>query len=83
MHAIYGVSRSIARGLAGRQYECSDPRKCFHLEAVQVGKELQVDEIPQVVAGQSVVVVELANEVFRSGPSLPSVGFIQDKCLSE
>jgi uncharacterized protein with PhoU and TrkA domain len=39
------------------------------LEAVQVGEELAVDEVAQVVAGQRLVVVELAVLVLGRGPA--------------
>ena len=42
------------------------------LEAVQVGKELPVDEIPEIVASHRLVVVDLAVLAFGSGPAFPS-----------
>ena len=48
------------------------------LEAVQVGEELRVDEVAEVVAGQGLVVVELAVLVLGCGPALPSVGLVED-----
>ena len=48
------------------------------LEAVQVGKELAVDEVAQVVAGQRTVVVELAVGALGGGPAFPAVGFFED-----
>ena len=48
------------------------------LEAVQVGKELLIDEIAEVVAGQGLVVVELAVLALRRGPALPAVGLVED-----
>ena len=49
------------------------------LEAVQVGEELPVDEVAQVVAGQRLVVVELAVLALRRGPALPAVGLVEDE----
>ena len=42
------------------------------LEAVQVGEELAVDEVAEVVAGQGLVVVDLAVLVLWARPSSPS-----------
>ena len=49
------------------------------LEAVQVGEELLVDEVAQVVAGHGLVVVELAVLALRRGPRLPAVGLVEDE----
>ena len=49
------------------------------LEAVQVGKELLIDEVAQVVAGQGLVVVELAVLALWRGPGFPAVGFVEDE----
>jgi hypothetical protein len=49
------------------------------LEAVQVGKELQVDEVAQVVAGHGVVVVRLAVLAPGGGPRLPAIGPVEDE----
>ena len=49
----------------------------FFLEAVQVGKQRQVDEVGKVGAGQRGVVVELAVLVFGRGPGLPAVGRVE------
>ncbi len=48
------------------------------LEAVQVGKELLIDEVAQVVAGQGLVVVELAVLALGRGPAFPAVGLVED-----
>jgi hypothetical protein len=48
------------------------------LEAVQVGKELLVDEVAEVVAGQGRVVVELAVLVLGRGPAFPAVRLVED-----
>jgi hypothetical protein len=47
-------------------------------EAMQVWKELLVDEISQVVAGHRGVVVELAVLALGRGPCFPAVGFVED-----
>ena len=53
------------------------------LEAVQVGEELLVDEVAQVVAGQGLVVVELAVLALGRGPAFPAVGLVEDVgCIS-
>jgi hypothetical protein len=52
------------------------------LEAVQVGKQLAVDEVAQVVAGQRLVVVELAVFTFGRGPAFPAVVFVQDEAVA-
>ena len=44
----------------------------FLLEAVQVGKQLAVDEVAQIVAGQRLVVVQLAVRRLWARPSFPS-----------
>ena len=49
------------------------------LEAVQVGKELAVDEVAQVVAGHGLVVVDLAVLALGRGPVLPAVGLVEDE----
>ena len=49
------------------------------LEAVQVGEELAVDEVAQVVAGQGLVVVDLAVFVLGGGPGFPAVGLVEDE----
>ncbi|RFC34709.1 MAG: hypothetical protein DID90_2727554689 [Candidatus Nitrotoga sp. LAW] len=49
------------------------------LKAVQVGEELAVDEIAQVVAGQRFVVVKLAVGSFGRGPAFPAVGRVEDE----
>jgi len=47
------------------------------LEAAQVGKQLLVDEVVQVVAGLRVVVVELSVPIFGRGPGFPAIGPLQ------
>ena len=47
------------------------------LEAVQVGEELLVDEVLEVVAGQGGVVIELAILALGRGPGFPAVGFVE------
>ena len=48
------------------------------LETVQVGKELAVDKIAEIVAGQCLVVVELAVLVLWRGPRFPAIGFVEN-----
>lgn len=48
-------------------------------EAVQVGKELRVDEVAQIVPGKRGVVVELASLVLRCGPAIPAIGLVEEK----
>ena len=48
------------------------------LEAVQVGKELPADEVPEVVAGAGLVVIEFAVLALGCGPAFPSVGLVED-----
>ena len=48
-------------------------------ELLEVGEELAVDEVDQVVAGQRGVVVELAVLGLRRGPGLPAVGLGDDR----
>ena len=45
---------------------------------MQVGKELLIDEVAEVVAGQGLVVVELAVLALGRGPAFPAVGFVED-----
>jgi hypothetical protein len=47
------------------------------LEAVEVGEELGVDEIAEVVSGERFVVVELAGLVFGRRPGFPAIGFFE------
>ncbi|HEY4930912.1 MAG TPA: hypothetical protein VII23_05010 [Terriglobales bacterium] len=48
------------------------------LEAVQVRKELLVDEVAEIVADQALVVVELAGFGFGRGPGSPAVRLVED-----
>ena len=48
------------------------------LEAVQVGKELPVDEVAEVVAGHGLVVVDLAVLALGRGPAFPAIGLVED-----
>jgi hypothetical protein len=48
------------------------------LEAVQVGEELGVDELDEVVAGEGGVVVNLAVLALGRGPCFPAVGRIEN-----
>jgi hypothetical protein len=49
------------------------------LEAVQIGEELGVDELAQIVAGPGLVVIELAIRVFRRRPAFPTIVGIKDE----
>jgi len=46
---------------------------------VEVGKELLVDEVAEVIACHSFVVVYLAGFVLGRGPALPPVRLVQDE----
>ncbi len=46
---------------------------------MQVGEELLIDEVAEVVAGHRLVVVELAVLALRRGPALPAVGLVEDE----
>jgi hypothetical protein len=48
-------------------------------EGVQVGEELLVDEVAEVVAGLGAVVVDLAVAVFGGGPGFSAVGLVKDE----
>ena len=48
------------------------------LEAVQVGKELPVHEVAEVVAGQGLVVVEFAVLALGRSPAFPAIGLVED-----
>ena len=48
------------------------------LELVQVGKQLPVHEVAEVVPGQSFVVVEFAVLALGCSPAFPSVGRIEN-----
>ncbi len=48
------------------------------LEAVQVGEELAIDKIHQVITGQRAVVVQLAIRILGGSSAFPAVGFIED-----
>ena len=48
------------------------------LEAVQVGEQLLVDEVAQVVAGHRLVVVELAVLALGRGPDFPAILLFED-----
>ena len=48
------------------------------LEAVEIGKELLVDEIEKVIAAQRGVVVNLAVLALRRSPRFPAVGLVED-----
>jgi len=46
------------------------------LEAVQIGKELQIDELGEVAAGKSDIVIELAVFALRCTPAFPALGLL-------
>ena len=48
------------------------------LEAVEIGKELLVDEVEKVIAAGRGVVVNLAVLAFRRSPRFPAVGLVED-----
>ena len=48
------------------------------LEAVEIGKELLVDEVEKVIAAQRGVVVNLAVLALRRSPRFPAVGLVED-----
>jgi hypothetical protein len=48
---------------------------------VQIGKELLVDEVAQVVAGFSGVVVQLAVLALGRGLTFPAVRLVEDKSV--
>ena len=52
------------------------------LEAVQVGKELQVDEVVQIVAGHRFVVVERPVLALGRGPAFPPIVFIENETVA-
>jgi len=51
----------------------------FLLEAVQVGKQLAVYEVAQIVAGRRLVVIRLAVVVFGRGPAFPAVRQVENE----
>jgi hypothetical protein len=51
------------------------------LEAAQVGKQLLVDKVVQVVAGLRAVVVELSVFIFGRGPGFPAIGLVQHEAV--
>jgi len=46
------------------------------LEAVEIGKELDVDEVAKVIAGLRFVVIDLGVLVFGRGPFFPAVRLV-------
>lgn len=50
----------------------------FLLEGVEIGEELEVDEVAEVVAGAGGVVIEFAVAGFGSSPCGPAVGRVED-----
>jgi hypothetical protein len=51
------------------------------LEALQVGKQLPIDEIAQVIAGQGSIVVKLAILALGRRPAFPAIGPVKDKAV--
>ena len=51
------------------------------LEAVQVGEELEVDELAEVVAGHRGVVIQLAVLALGSGPAFPAIRLVEDETV--
>lgn len=47
-------------------------------ELLEIGEELLIDEIPEVIAGLCVVMIQVAAFVFRRGPAIPSIGSVED-----
>ena len=52
---------------------------CLLLEAMKVGKELPIDKVAEIVAGQGLVVVEFTILVLGRGPALPAVWLVEDE----
>jgi hypothetical protein len=48
-------------------------------EAVQVGDELLIDEVAEVVAGLGGIVIKLAVLALGRGPAFPAVGFVENE----
>jgi len=49
------------------------------LEAVQVGEQLLVHEVPEVIPRQGLVVVQIPVPALRRSPGPPPVGLVQDE----
>lgn len=47
-------------------------------ETVQVGEELLIDEVAEVVTGHRRVVIELAVRALGRGPAFPAIGPVED-----
>jgi hypothetical protein len=54
----------------------------FLFEAMEVRKELLVDEIAQVIAGHGLVVIDLAIFCFGRGPAFPAELFVEDVAVA-
>jgi len=50
----------------------------FLLEALQIGEELSVDKIAQIIPRERLVVVRLAVFILGRGPGIPAVGRVQN-----
>ena len=66
----------LAENLADLVFDGVRPARLL-FEAVQVGEELQIDEIAEVVAGLGLVVIELAILSFGRGSFLPAIGLVR------
>jgi len=49
------------------------------LEGVQVGEEVGVGEVAEVVSGYCFVVIDLACSAFGGGPGAPAVGLVEEE----
>ena len=67
----------LAEDLADLVFDGIRPARLL-LEAVQVGEELAVDEVAEVIAGERLVVVDLPGGILRCGPGLPAVWLVED-----
>ena len=52
------------------------------LEAVQIGKELQRDELVQIAAGQCDIVIQRAVFALRRGPAFPPVRLVENEAVA-
>src|SRR5947208_9015965 len=54
---------------------------CFLLEALEIGKELLINEVPEVVTGHRFVVIEFPVSRFRRGPLLPAIWLFENEVI--
>src|SRR6185437_15042479 len=52
------------------------------LESMQIGKELQINELSEVATGQGLVVIELAVLALGRSPALPAGVFVEDETVA-